>query len=163
MWSGKGKPEFHRPRQTTYGGLRTRLGVEAWLAELDAVAAQVVAAAREVHDVLGPGLVEVAYQRALAVELQERGVGYAQEAQLELSYKGQRLGVPFRVDFVCGDLLVELKAVPFVGYRERAQLRHYLQLAGAARGLLVNFGRPTLDVERVVARPHGPDAPTPPA
>lgn len=134
--------------------LRSEVNVHAPFAGPDPQAAIVVDAARQVHDALGPGFTEIAYQRALAIELAHRGVPFAQEAQLDLTYRGETLGVPFRVDFVCyRDLLVELKAVPFLGPIQRLQLRHYLRLAGSPAGLLVNFGKPELDVERVLALP----------
>lgn len=114
------------------------------------VLAGVLQAAHEVHATLGPGFLELAYQRALAFELDHLRIPYAQEAQLDLHYKGHSLGVPFRADFVCPDLLIETKAIPFLGPRERNQLRHYLNLAGGGRGLLLNFGRPTLEWDAVV-------------
>src|SRR5688500_10567600 len=102
----------------------------------DPDARQVVAAAEEVHREFGPGFLEIAYARALEIELGSRGVPFEPEAPIPLRYKGMNLGVPFRADFVChGDLIVELKAVHLMGHLERAQVRNYLRCSGFGRAL----------------------------
>ena len=122
----------------------------AWDAAPDPQTYAVIGAAMEVHSDLGPGFMETAYQRALAIELGARGIPFALEVPLPVRYKGIDLGVPFRVDVLCyGTVLVELKARPMVGAAERAQVRHYLKAAGLQRGLLLNFGLPALSVERI--------------
>ncbi|MES2154245.1 MAG: GxxExxY protein [bacterium] len=69
---------------------------------------------------------------------------------LPLSYRGHLLGVPFRADVVCGGrLLLELKALPAVGARERRQTLHYLKATGLPVGLILNFGEHVLRIERV--------------
>lgn len=69
---------------------------------------------------------------------------------MPLFYKGEGLGVPFRVDMmVYGDVPVELKALPTMGRAERAQVAHYLKATGCETGLLLNFGSSSLQVERL--------------
>jgi GxxExxY protein len=119
----------------------------------------VIAAALEVHRELGPGFLEAAYSRALVLELGARGVPWAAEVALPIRYKGLPLGVPFRVDLLCWDgLVVELKARPSVGRAERAQLSHYLRAGGFGKGLLLNFGEPSLRFERILLEPAGTTA-----
>lgn len=102
-------------------------------------------------DPLGPGFLEVAYSRALERELREGSVPFEREVAVPIIYRGEPLGVPFRVDFVCfGDVMVELKALPTQGPTERRQLIHYLRASGFSRGLLLNFGAPILQIERAV-------------
>jgi len=127
----------------------------------DRLGRAILGAAMEVHNELGDGFLEIAYHRALAYEFDVRRIPYEHEAQLPRLYKGVDLGVPFRADFVCaGAIVVELKALPDMGPRERRQLRHYLNATGQRRGLLLNFGRPLPQFERVdldlptVARPQ---------
>lgn len=110
----------------------------------------IIGAAMEVHGELGPGYLEAAYQRALAIELRRRGVAFTEQASVPLHYKGESLGVPFRADLVVGDVLVELEAIPVLGSRERAQVAHYLKATGRPVGLLVNFGEASLRFERVL-------------
>ena len=128
-----------------------------WSREADPESYAVIGAAMEVHNHMGPALLELAYKRALSMELDDRGIPHELEAQLPLSFKGRDLGVTWRVDLRCfGTLLVELKSVPTLGRQERAQLRHYVASAGLDRGLLLNFGYDSLQFERVTksgARP----------
>lgn len=106
----------------------------------------------EVHNLLGHRFLELAYHRALRMEFEERKIPHLSEVEMGLSYKGRDLGVTWRADLLCfGDLVVELKAVPALGRRERAQLRHYVVCTGQTRGLLLNFGSPSLEFERVTA------------
>ena len=60
----------------------------------------VIGCAIEVHRVLGPGLLESAYDKALCGEFTLRGVGFRRQVGLPGSYKGQDLGRVYRVDFV---------------------------------------------------------------
>lgn len=104
----------------------------------------------EVHSVLGHRFLELAYHRALRMELADRGIPSVSEVEIPLAYKGRDLGVTWRADMLCfDDLLVELKAIPCLGRQERAQLRHYLVAGGVKRGLLLNFGASSLEFERV--------------
>jgi|SRR5688572_22481875 len=130
--------------------------MKSWHAENDPRTYAIIGAAMEVHRELGPGYLEVAYQRALALEFAARGIAFEKEASVPLAYKGQPLGVPFRVDFVCGEVMVELKALPAVGRAERSQLIHYLKAAGHEVGLLVNFGTASLQFERVILSHNHP-------
>src|SRR5687768_14170618 len=124
--------------------------MRGWNAERDPRTYEIIGAAMEVHREWGPGFLEVAYQRALALEFTSRQIPFEREVAVELVYKGTPVGVPFRVDFRCGDVLVELKALPVTGRQERNQLIHYLQSADCETGLLLNFGAMSLQFERVV-------------
>jgi len=61
----------------------------------------VIGSAMEVHRHLGPGFLEVVYQRAIAIEFAARSIPFAREAELPIFYKGQRLDCSYRADFVC--------------------------------------------------------------
>ena len=66
----------------------------------------------EVHKTLGPGLKELNYQQALAIELQHQGIPFEREKRFQLWYRGVKLDNDFVADFVCYDkIIVELKAV----------------------------------------------------
>ena len=69
----------------------------------------ILAAAYEVHNTLGPGFEEVFYQRALAREFAARDLDFAREVEITVDYKGEKLGTK-RVDFMVGDVMVEIKA-----------------------------------------------------
>lgn len=122
-----------------------------WGQEADPETYAIIGAAIATHTELGPDFLEVAYARALVREFTERAIPFEREVEVPLIYRGEPLGVPFRVDFVCfGDVMVELKALPTLGRRERSQLIHYLKASGFERGLILNFGTEVLQIERAV-------------
>ena len=126
-------------------------GAMKWGREADPQTYAVIGAAIAAHTELGPHFLELAYRQALAREFVERGIPFEAEVNVPLIYRGEPLGVPFRVDFVCfGDVMVEVKALPDLGRRERSQLIHYLRSSGYERGLLLNFGTDILQIERAV-------------
>ena len=61
----------------------------------------VIGAAMAVHRELGCGLLEAVYHAALAFEFHERGIPFAPEVLLPITYKGIRLPLNYRVDFIC--------------------------------------------------------------
>ena len=105
----------------------------------------VIGAAIEVHRVLGPGLLESAYELALERELILRGHSVERQKPVSLEYKGTALGDGFRIDLLVDDrLLLEIKAVEGLLPRHDAQLLTYLRLTGKRVGLLINFNERTL-------------------
>lgn len=105
----------------------------------------VIGAAIEVHRVLGPGLLESAYELALERELTLRGHAVERQKPVPLEYKGTTLGDGFRIDLLVDDrLLLEIKAVEGILPLHDAQLLTYLRLTGKRVGLLINFNERTL-------------------
>ena len=106
---------------------------------------EVIGAAIEVHRVLGPGLLESAYELALERELVSRRRAVERQKPIALEYKGCALGDGFRLDLLVDDrLLVEIKAVDALLPIHEAQLLTYLRLAEKRFGLLINFNEKTL-------------------
>lgn len=122
----------------------------------------VIGAAMEVHRELGCGFLEAVYQEALALELTMRGVPFTRERHVPVSYKGARLATPYRADFVCYDaVLVEVKALKALSGTEESQVLNYLKATSLQVGLMLNFGKPSLEYKRYAlsATPsHSPSA-----
>ena len=112
---------------------------------------QVIGAAMAVHTELGCGFLEAVYKAALPIEFERRGVLYKPEVNLPINYKGVRLPLGYRVDFICASgIVVEVKALSALTSRETAQLLNYLKASGIRRGLLLNFGAESLQHKRLV-------------
>ncbi|MES2645110.1 MAG: GxxExxY protein [Myxococcota bacterium] len=121
--------------------------------ELGELTGLVIGAAIEVHRALGPGFLESVYERALALELEARGIAFVRQVEVPVHYRGVEVGL-HRLDlFVAGELVVELKAVRELVPDHFAIVRSYLRAVGQEHGLLLNFGKVKLDVKRVLARP----------
>lgn len=102
----------------------------------------------EVYNTLGQGHKEQVYQKALEKELKERNIPFKKEENLNVLFKGERVG-NYRPDFIVEDkLIIELKAVEFIPKSYEEQLVHYLKTTGFPIGLLVNFGQPKLFIKR---------------
>jgi GxxExxY protein len=111
----------------------------------------VIGAAMEVHRQLAPGFLEAVCQEAMTLELADRGITFQREVELPVHYKGRRLPCRYRADFVCYEsVIVELKALQAVTGIEEAQLLDYLKATRLERGLLLNFGRSSLEFNRFV-------------
>jgi len=113
----------------------------------------VIGAAIEVHRHLGPGLLESAYERALAHELQLIGLNTKRQLMLPVIYKGIELPDSFRIDMIVEDLIVvEVKAVDEIMTIHESQLLTYLRFSSKRLGLLLNFHSPTMrtGIRRVV-------------
>lgn len=105
----------------------------------------VIAAAIEVHRTLGVGLLESAYELALAIELGQRDIGFERQIPLSARYKGVDLGDAYRLDFLVeNSVIVELKTVTGFAPIHSAQLLTYLRLANKKLGLLLNFHAETM-------------------
>lgn len=113
--------------------------------ELDELCHLVIGLCLEVHRELGPGLLESAYEEALAYEFVRCGIAFERQREMPLMYKGEALSCGYRVDFLVeNELIIELKAVNELLPVHQAQLMTYLKLERRSLGLLVNFNVPVL-------------------
>ena len=111
----------------------------------------IIGAAMEVHRELGHGFLEAVYQEVLAREFTVRNIPFERKKPLVILYKGKPLEAGYRADYVCyGAVVVELKALQSLSGAEEAQLLNYLKAGGFQRGLLLNFGAPSLQQKRMV-------------
>ena len=105
----------------------------------------IIGAAIEVHKILGPGLLESAYEKSLCHELGLRKIQYENQKELPVEYKGVKLDCGYRLDIlVANRVIVELKACETLQPIHEAQLLTYLKLTGIKVGLLINFNVPVL-------------------
>ena len=92
------------------------------------------------HRVLGPGLLESAYEACLAFELKKRGLSVEQERPLPLIYEQVKMDCGYRIDLLVeGLVVVEIKSVEVLAPIHEAQVISYLKLSGCKVALLINF------------------------
>ena len=109
----------------------------------------VIGAALAVHNELGCGFREQAYQEALAIELEEQDIPFEREKEFRIEYHGHELACTFRPDFVCyNKIILELKAVSNVTAEHESQVLNYLKATGCKLGILINFGQERLFYKR---------------
>ncbi|MCB0723964.1 MAG: GxxExxY protein [Ignavibacteriae bacterium] len=100
----------------------------------------VVDKALKVHKVLGPGLLESAYEECLYYELAKAGLKVERQKPMPLKYEDVSLDCGYRLDILVNDkLIIEIKAVEKFNNIYFAQLLSYLRLSNLKLGLLINF------------------------
>jgi GxxExxY protein len=109
-------------------------------ARLDAISSRIIGAAIKVHSILGPGLLESAYEVCLAEELRRRGHRVRAQVGFPVVYEGTKMELGFRIDLlVNGAVVIELKACEGIARVYKTQLLSYLRLSNHHLGLLINF------------------------
>jgi GxxExxY protein len=111
---------------------------------------KIIGCAMKVHSQLGSGFPEVIYQRCLGIELANINLLFATEQSREIFYLGNCVGSR-RLDLLVeGKVLVELKAVTEVEPAFYVQVVNYLRVFELEVGLLLNFGKSSLEFRRLV-------------
>jgi GxxExxY protein len=95
----------------------------------------------QLHDDIGPGLLEGAYEAFLAAILMERGLRVEVQKPVPVSYRGMTIRNAFRADLLVEErLIIEVKSVERLAPVHARQLLTYLRLMDQPLGLLMNFG-----------------------
>jgi GxxExxY protein len=105
----------------------------------------IIGAAIKVHSVLGPGLLESAYQACLVYELEKHRLRVRREIPIPIRYEELSIDNGYRIDLLVEDsVVVELKAIEQILPVHRGQLLSYLRLGGFKLGYLLNFNVPLM-------------------
>jgi len=101
---------------------------------------KILGACIEVHKILGAGLLESVYNRALQEEFRIQQINFKSEFKIPVNYKGVDLNCGFQCDFIIEDLIVlEIKSVSEFHDIHKAQILNYMNLLKVPKGMLVNF------------------------
>jgi GxxExxY protein len=118
------------------------------LEELNRITEGVIGAAMRVSNALGCGFLEKVYENAMVLELRLSGFKVEPQRATPVHYRGEVVGA-YVIDLLVDDLvLVELKAVQALDDVCKAQCINYLKATGLPVCLLINFGRPKLEIKR---------------
>jgi GxxExxY protein len=116
---------------------------------LNELSGAVIGGAFTVLNTLGAGFLEKVYENALAHELRMRGLAVEQQRGISVMYRDVVVGEYFVDLFVEEVLLVELKTANALDAAHHAQCINYLKATGLRLCLLLNFGKPRLEIKRV--------------
>ncbi len=101
---------------------------------------EIIGAAMEVHRLLGPGLLESAYEECLVRELALRKLNVERQKPIPIVYKDVKLECGYRIDLLVESrIIVELKSIEAIAPVHQAVVLTYLRLSGQRLGLLINF------------------------
>lgn len=115
----------------------------------DSLSFKIIGCCMKVQGILGGGMKEINYQKALAIEFNNQKVKFAQEFSLNIYYEKIKIGSK-RVDFFIEDkLILEIKAVPLLNTFHFSQTMSYCKAFNKQYGLLINFGGRNLEYKRV--------------
>ncbi|MCX6220412.1 MAG: GxxExxY protein [Bacteroidia bacterium] len=104
------------------------------------ITSQIIASAINVHRILGPGLLESAYEECLAFELKKSGLQIERQIPVPIIFKDIKLECGYRIDILVENtVVIELKSVDALAPIHEAQILTYLKFSNKKIGLLMNF------------------------
>ena len=127
---------------------------------LNEISYQIRGAVFDVYNELGPGLMENVYEKALIMELLNRGLQVENQVPIEVLYKGFDLGLQYRLDVLVNkQVIIELKSVEILLPVHHKQLITYLKLAQKPLGFLINFNTESIkdNIIRIANDKNHPD------
>ncbi len=117
---------------------------------LNEISENIIGCAYRVANTLGAGFLEKVYENALRIELEREGLDVRQQHRVSVTYGGEMVGEFFADLLVENSVVVELKAVKMLDEVHMAQCLNYLKATGLKLCLLLNFGKPKLEIKRIV-------------
>ena len=127
---------------------------------LNEISYQIRGAVFDVYNELGTGLMESAYEKAIIIELLNRGLQVDNQVPIEVRYNGCDLGLQYRLDLLVNkQVIIELKSVEILLPVHHKQLITYLKLAQKPLGFLINFNTNSIkdNIIRVANDKNHPD------
>jgi GxxExxY protein len=121
---------------------------------------QIMKAAFEVHNELGPGFLESIYEEAMTLQLRADGHTVETQVKVPVFYKQQKIGEHILDQVVDGKIILELKAVAQIAPIHEQQALSYLKATGLPLAIVINFGTPRVTYSRVVNEKEKPNRPS---
>ena len=118
--------------------------------QLNKTSERIINAAYKVSNILGSGFLEKVYENALAHQLRKDGMKIEQQKPIKVYYDNIVAGDYFADLIAEGSVIVELKSAKNIEDIHLAQCLNYLKATGLKLGLILNFGKPRVEIKRVV-------------
>jgi GxxExxY protein len=109
---------------------------------------KIIEACFEVSNELGVGFFEEVYEKALIIALRDKGLHAERQVEINVNFRGEKVGTFFADVVVEGKIILELKAVSTFINAHTAQLLNYLKASEIEVGLLINFGNSKVEHRR---------------
>lgn len=118
--------------------------------DLSALTEKIIGCAYTVSNKLGAGFLEKIYENALVIELRKTDLSHEQQSPIRVIYDGIVVG-----EYICdlvveSKILIELKACKAIDDAHIAQCLNYLKATNLRLGLIINFGKPKIEIKRLV-------------
>ncbi|MBC8497077.1 MAG: GxxExxY protein [Anaerolineales bacterium] len=110
----------------------------------------IIGCAYTVSNTLGVGFLEKVFENATAHEIRKSGLSVVQQHPIAVNYDGIVVGQYFADLLVENQILVEIKVAKDLTDIHAAQCLNYLRATGFPICLLINFGRPKVQVKRIL-------------
>jgi len=117
--------------------------------QLNKISERIINAAYKVSNTLGSGFLEKVYENALAHELRKDGIKIEQQKPIKVYYDNVVVGDYFADLMAEESVIVELKTTRCIEDIHLAQTLNYLRATGLKLGLIINFGKPRVEIKRV--------------
>ncbi len=117
---------------------------------LNEITEKIIGCAYDVANGLGSGFLEKVYENALRIERRHVGLAVSQQHPIPVLWRGEVAGDYYADLLVEGCVIVELKVVKSFDEIHMAQCINYLKATGLHICLLINFGKPQVDIKRIV-------------
>jgi GxxExxY protein len=121
---------------------------------IDKITEKIIASAFKVSNTLGIGFVEKVYENAHSHQMRKDGLKVVQQHPIKVEYDGEIMGDFFADMLVEDRILIELKAVTELTSEHLAQALNYLRATGLDACLLINFGKPRIQVRHLHPSPN---------
>lgn len=116
---------------------------------INKITEKIIGCSYTVSNVLGCGFLEKVYENSLAHELSKAGFKVLQQHEIKVFYDGVEVGKYVADLFVEDSVIVEVKAISGLDESQIAQCLNYLKATKLKVGLLINFGKPRIEIKRV--------------
>lgn len=126
------------------------MGTSDFQGEFSDLTKQLIGMAMLVHGEHGPGLDEKAYENSMCIEMAESRTGFTQQEVFNVFYKGHPVSRLITDLIVDNRVILENKVVKAITELHVAQRLSYLAVAKLRVGLMLNFGKPSLEFRRVI-------------
>ena len=118
--------------------------------DLTVLTEKIIGCAYTVSNALGAGFLEKVYENALAIELRKNQLSYKQQFPINVTYSGAVVGEYISDLIIESKIIVELKASKAIDDSHIAQCLNYLKATNIRLGLIINFGKPKVEIKRVI-------------